>query len=73
MLDMALNSGKLFFKGRLFKDNREVVLRFALGVVLGLATGVGAGQVAPLWLAAIVAGGVSGAAQPILLRNVKYA
>jgi len=73
MIVMALNSAKLFFQGKLFKDNRKVVLQFAFGAGLGILAGVVVGQVAPIWVATAVAGGVAGFAQPFLLKHVKYA
>lgn len=73
MFGMAMNSAKLFFAGKLFKDNRKVVAQFALGAGLGIVCGVAVGLVAPLWAATITAGVVAGAVQPALLKHVKYA
>ena len=73
MFGMAVNSAKQFFAGRLFKDNRMVMRQLALGAGVGLIAGVILGQFAPLWLAAIAAGGIAGFAQPVLLKDVKYA
>jgi hypothetical protein len=73
MFGMAINSAKQFFAGTLFKDNRMVIRQLAMGTGAGLVTGLVLGQVAPLWLAAMAAGAVAGFAQPILLKDVKYA
>jgi hypothetical protein len=73
MFGMALNSAKLFFTGALFKDNRQVMQKLALGGAAGLVAGLVIGQFAPMWLAALAAGAVAGFAQPILLKDVKYA
>jgi len=73
MGDFALDAMKLFFAGKLFKDNRKVMLRFALAAVGGALVGIVLGQFAPLWVAAVAAGAVAGFAQPILLKSVKYA
>ncbi|MFA6965960.1 hypothetical protein [Bosea sp. (in: a-proteobacteria)] len=73
MFAMAMNSAKLFFAGKLFKNNGQVILQFALGSLAGIVVGVGVGQIAPIWAAALAAGGVTGLIQPLLLKNVKYA
>lgn len=73
MLDMAISSAKLFLAGKLFKDNAMVVRLLLTGCVAGAAVGVIIGFFVPVWLAAIIAGGVAGFIQPVLLKNVKYA
>lgn len=73
MLDMMLNSGKLFFAGKLFKDNKMVIRQFLIGVGAGVIVLVAAAQVIPLWGAAIAGGAVSGALQPYLFKDLKYA
>jgi Mg/Co/Ni transporter MgtE len=73
MFGMAMNSAKQFFAGKLFKDNRMVIRQLAKDTGAGLVVGLVLGQVAPLWLAAVAAGAVAGFAQPILLKDVKYA
>lgn len=73
MFGMAMHSAKQFFAGKLFKDNHVVMGKFALGAGAGAIAGVAVGIVAPVWVAAIVAGAVAGFAQPILLKDVKYA
>lgn len=73
MFGMAMSSAKQFFAGKLFKDVRMVIRQLAIGMGAGLVVGLVLGQFAPLWLAAIAAGAVAGFAQPILLKDVKYA
>lgn len=72
MLGMAMNSAKLFFAGKLFKDNKTVMRQLLLGVVLGIVAGVIVGMVAPVWVGALVAGAVSGLVQPMLFKDLKY-
>ncbi|MBY0362109.1 MAG: hypothetical protein K2X45_09400 [Phreatobacter sp.] len=73
MLGMAINSAKLFFTGKLFKDNATVVRLLLTGFGAGAAAGILIGWFfAPIWIAAPVAGLVAGYLQPILLKNVKY-
>jgi hypothetical protein len=73
MLEMAISSAKLFFAGKLFKDNATVVRLFLTGCGAGAAAGIVLGFFVPVWLAAIIAGTVAGFMQPVLLKNVKYA
>lgn len=72
MLDMAVNSAKLFFTGKLFKDNAAVVRLLMTGFGAGAAVGILVGFVAPIWIAAPAAGLVAGFLQPVLFKNVKY-
>lgn len=73
MFGMAMNSAKLFFAGKLFKDNSKVIRQMLMGAGAGIVAGVIVGQFAPVWLAALVAGAVSGFIQPILFKDLKYA
>ena len=73
MFDTALSSARLFLAGRLFRDNRRVLRQLALGAGAGAAVLVLVGLVAPLWLAAIAGGAVSGFLQPLLFKDLKYA
>ncbi|PHQ93549.1 MAG: hypothetical protein COB40_13970 [Marinosulfonomonas sp.] len=70
---MAMNSAKLFFTGKLFKDLPKVIRQMLVGGAAGVVAGVIVGQFAPLWAAALVAGAVSGFIQPILFKDLKYA
>ena len=69
MLGMAMNSAKLFFAGKLFKDNKTVVRQLMMGAGAGVIAGIVIGLFAPIWVAAIAAGAVSG----VLFKDLKYA
>ena len=73
MLGMAMNSAKLFFAGKLFKDNKTVMRQMLMGAILGIVAGVVVGMFAPVWVGVVVAGAVSGLAQPMLFKDLKYA
>ncbi|MAU52212.1 MAG: hypothetical protein CMN17_07500 [Roseovarius sp.] len=73
MLGMAMNSAKLFFAGKLFKDNGKVIRQMLLGVLIGAVAGIVAGKLTALWIGALVAGAVAGFIQPILFKHLKYA
>lgn len=72
MLQMFVNSMRLFFKGKLFRDNRAVFRQWLVGfgatLVLLLALGV---LVSPL-VGVVVASAVGGALQPWLFKDLKY-
>lgn len=72
MFDMFLNSVKLFFAGRLFRDHRAAFSQwlkgFALTLILLLAVGW---LVSPL-AGVIVASLAGGLAQPMLFKDLKY-
>lgn len=73
MLGMAMNSAKLFFTGKLFKDNKAAMRQLMMGAGIGVIAGIVVGLFAPIWVAAIAAGAVSGAVQPVLFKDLKYA
>lgn len=73
MFGMAMNSAKLFFAGKLFKDNKIVMRQMFTGAALGIVAGVVVGIFAPVWVGAVVAGAFSGLAQPMLFKDLKYA
>lgn len=73
MLGMAMNSAKLFFAGKLFKDNKAAMRQLMMGTGVGVIAGIVIGLFAPIWVAAIAAGAVSGAVQPVLFKDLKYA
>ena len=51
MLGMAMNSAKLFFAGKLFKDNKTVVRQLMMGAGAGVIAGIVIGLFAPIWVA----------------------
>lgn len=73
MLGMAMNSAKLFFAGKLFKDNKAAMRQLMMGTGVGVIAGIVIGLFTPIWVAAIAAGAVSGAVQPVLFKDLKYA
>lgn len=73
MLGMAMNSAKLFFAGKLFKDNNKVFRQMIVAIVIGAAVLYGLSLVAPVWVAAIAGGALAGFLQPILFKDLKYA
>jgi len=73
MFGMVLDSSKLFFTGKLFQDYGKVARQLAIGVLIGALVMIGVAQVAPLWVAALAGGAVSGFLQPILFKDLKYA
>lgn len=73
MWDMFSNSFRLFLKGKLFRDPRQVAKKWLIGLVAALVTVVVLAYVGlPLWLAVIIASFGAGALQPYLFRNLKY-
>jgi hypothetical protein len=73
MFDMFMNSVKLFFAGKLFRDNRAVALQWAKGFGISLALLLVFG-----WLLSPLAGVVAaslagGFMQPLLFKDLKYA
>ncbi len=74
MWEMFTNSMQMFIKGKLFRDNKLVVMQGAIGVVVAIILIVLLGKfVLPMWAAAIIGGFVSGALMPYLFKNLKYA
>ena len=73
MFEMAMNSAKLFVAGRLFQDNKKVMRQMLIAIVVGVVILIGVAQVAPIWVASVVAGAVAGFLQPILFKDLKYA
>ena len=73
MLSTVIDSAKLLVSGKLFKDNAKAMRQLAIGAGAGAVVVIIVGQVAPLWLAAVAGGAVSGFLQPILFKDLKYA
>ena len=73
MLSTAIDSGKLFLSGKLFKDNAKVMRQLAVGAGAGAIVVVVVGLFVPTWVAAILGGAVAGALQPYLFKDLKYA
>lgn len=74
MLDMFINSLKLFLKGKLFRDPMAVLRQWAIGLAATLVALVVLAEAGlPLWLAVAVAAIGGGALQPWLFKDLKYA
>lgn len=72
MLSTAIDSAKLFFAGKLFKDNSLALRQMAMAAGLGALVLVLIAQIAPLWVAGLAGGAVAGFLQPILFKDLKY-
>lgn len=73
MVDMFLNSVRLFFAGKLFRDSRAVLMQWLKGFTVCLALLLLLGWwVSPL-VGVVVASLVGGALQPLLFKDLKYA
>lgn len=72
MLDMALDSAKLFFTGKLFQNYPLMFRQIFVGSGVGAIVLLFAAQVLPVWVAALLGGMVAGALQPILFKNLRY-
>jgi hypothetical protein len=73
MLDMVLNSAKLFFAGRLFADNAKAFLMIAIGVAItAILTVVLAKLGLPILIAAAMGGFFGGMLQPRLFKSLRF-
>lgn len=73
MLDMFMNSAKLFLAGRLFRDGRAVLLQWLKGFGLSLVLCVALGLLVSPLIGVAVASLVGGFVQPLLFKDLKYA
>jgi hypothetical protein len=71
MLDMVVNATKLFFVGKLFRDNAAFFRQWGIGFAAALLLMVGLSFVDP-WLGMIAGGAAGGALLPWLFRYLKY-
>jgi len=71
MLDMVVNAAKLFFVGKLFRDNLAFFRQWGIGFAVALLLMAGLGYVNP-WLGMVVGGAAGGALLPWLFRDLKY-
>lgn len=73
MLSMARNALVLFFRGRLFADQRKAVALIAAGIILTALLCLALAMAgAPLWGAALAAGFIGGGLQPLLLKRIRF-
>lgn len=70
---MLIEGTKLFFKGKLFRDNAKVIRQLIIGVVIGVASMVIANKVFEInfLIACVIGGVVCGTLQPLLFKNLK--
>ena len=73
MLDMFMNSAKLFLAGRLFRDGHAVLLQWLKGFGLSLVLCVALGLLVSPLIGVAVASLVGGFVQPLLFKDLKYA
>lgn len=72
MFDMFMNSVKLFFAGRLFRDHRAAFHQWLKGFFLTLVVLLAVGWLVSPLLGVVVASLAGGVAQPLLFRDLKY-
>ena len=73
MLDMFLNSVRLFLAGKLFRDGRAVLVQWLKGFAVCLALLLALGWWVSPVVGVVVASLVGGALQPLLFKDLKYA
>jgi hypothetical protein len=72
MLEMFMNSMRLFLRGKLFRDNASVFRQWLKGFALTLAVLLVVGYFGGALLGVIMASILGGALQPWLFKNLKY-
>jgi hypothetical protein len=72
MFEMAKSSIILFFQGKLFKNPNEVMRQLAIGIGLTIVIFLVLVKLTGLLIAAIIAGFIGGAAQPMLFKDLKF-
>jgi hypothetical protein len=73
MLDMFLNSVKLFLAGKLFRESRAVMTQWLKGFAVALVAMLALGFFVSPLAGVIVASLVGGFIQPLLFKDLKYA
>lgn len=74
MWDMFLNSLKLFLKGKLFREPKQVLRQWLIGLLVALVGLVVLAKLGlAIWLAVVLVSVGVGALQPWLFRDLKYA
>ena len=74
MWDMFLNSLKLFFRGKLFREPKQVLRQWLIGLLVALVALVLLVKLGlPIWLAVLLVSLGVGALQPWLFKDLKYA
>jgi hypothetical protein len=73
MIDMFMNSVKLFFAGKLFRESRAVMTQWLKGFALTLVAMLAFGFFVSPLIGVVVASLVGGFVQPLLFKDLKYA
>lgn len=73
MFDMFLNSVKLFFAGKLFRDGHAVLVQWLKGFAMTLALMLVVSVLVSPLAGVVVASLVGGFVQPLLFKDLKYA
>ena len=74
MFEMLINGITLFCKGRLFQNIGHVIKQLCIGIFISAAIVIGLVKMGlALWIAIVIASLVSGAIQPYLFKDLKYA
>jgi len=74
MLDMVINSIILFWKGRLFQNLGDVIKKALIGIVIAAVIVIALVKAGlALWMAIVISSLISGAIQPYLFKDLKYA
>ena len=75
MLEMAMHSIVLFWKGKLFQDLGSVLRQAAIGIAVAAVLLLVFAQLIglPLWLSVVVTSFIAGLYQPWLFKDLKYA
>jgi hypothetical protein len=72
VLQMFMNSLRLFLRGKLFRDNGSVFRQWLKGFVLTLALFLIAARCVSPLAGVIIASLIGGAVQPWLFKDLKY-
>jgi hypothetical protein len=73
MFDTVMNSAKLFFAGKLFRDNGAVMIQWLKGFAVCLVLLLLLGWFVSPWAGVVVSALVGGFIQPLLFKDLKYA
>ncbi len=72
MFEIAKSSMLLFLQGRLFRNPNEVLRQLAIGIGLTIVLFLLLAKFVGLPIAAVIAGFLGGAIQPVLFKDLKF-
>ncbi len=72
MFEMFMNSVRLFFAGKLFRDHQAAFLQWLKGFALALCLMLVLGWLVSPLMGVVVASLMGGFAQPLLFKDLKY-